>query len=128
VSNESPRAALDQIDATASRLLVLFSLGILASLMLGEHSPVTAALEMLSVFVGGIVLGSIHTMEVLMADEPLPVEEIGGVLFFYKGSAVIPRVLSGQDYFVWEAEEVQAVIAWLQAWMASLEPWQREAP
>jgi hypothetical protein len=55
----SPTALLARMDGYASCLLVLISLGLLVSLVLGKGNPVTAALEMLSVFVSGIVLGII---------------------------------------------------------------------
>jgi hypothetical protein len=58
-----------------------------------------------------------------MPDEPMP-DNMGDVLFFSKGSAVILRILSGEDWVAWEVEDAQAVITWLQAWLASRESWQ----
>jgi membrane protein DedA with SNARE-associated domain len=57
--NASPTAVLDRIDGHASWLLVLASLGTLMRSVLGEDTPVTAAFEILLVFVSGIVLGII---------------------------------------------------------------------
>jgi membrane protein DedA with SNARE-associated domain len=57
MSHEAQKAVLDRIDGYASWLLGLVSLGMLASLALGENNPVTDALNILLVFVSGIVLG-----------------------------------------------------------------------
>jgi membrane protein DedA with SNARE-associated domain len=57
MAHASHKAVLDRIDGYASWLLSLVGLGILASLVLGEHNPVTEVLEILLVFVSGIVLG-----------------------------------------------------------------------
>jgi hypothetical protein len=55
-----------------------------------------------------------------MPDTPRP-EDIGGVLFFSKGSSMILRILSGDDWQAWDVEEAQAVLTWLHAWIASRE-------
>jgi hypothetical protein len=66
----SPAAALDRIDITASCLLLLVSCGMLASLVLWEQSPVTEALNILLVFVSGIVLGILWSRQALRRGYP----------------------------------------------------------
>jgi hypothetical protein len=59
MSHESYKAVLNRVDGRASWLLVIISLGMLASLFLGENNRVTEALNIVLVFVSGIVLGII---------------------------------------------------------------------
>jgi hypothetical protein len=59
----SAQAILAQVDRRASRLLVVGSLAMLASLGLGPQHAVTEALEILLVFLGGLVLGVIWSTQ-----------------------------------------------------------------